>query len=467
MQPERQALLAKAHKAQAAKRGHASEREPRRQNVDAGQVVPLKPKANGKPSADGAEALDNVRAFISKYCILPSPAALDAVTLWAAHTWVVEVLDTTPRLAVLAAEAESGKTRVLELLEQLVRAPEKAGSSTAAAIFRLVDAGHEDDGELPTLLLDEAQHMFRPARGSDPGGGDIRAIVNDGYRRGATAQRCDGPNNKVKRFRSYAPVAMAGLKGFLPDDTRSRSIVIRMRRRAPGERVASFRYRTVIPEAEPIRDALSSWMRSVVGRAGSSIPEMPAGVTDRSADVWDALLTVADLAGGHWPETARTACAEFVLGGNEVDDLSVGEKLLAKMREVLTDERAMSTADLLARINADDELPFGAWNKGNGASTNWLCHELREHEVRTKNVRPPGSAATTNGYHIDQFADAFARYLPPDTEPAAEDTNPFAEDPASIAGGECCEGGDLQVRCSLCQQSPTYYRRQQTEGTIQ
>ena len=28
---------------------------------------------------------------------------------------------------------------------------------------------------------------------------------------------------------------------------------------------------------------------------------MPAGIEDRNADVWEALLAVADLAGGDWP----------------------------------------------------------------------------------------------------------------------------------------------------------------------
>jgi hypothetical protein len=41
-------------------------------------------------------------------------------------------------------------------------------------------------------------------------------------------------------------------------------------------------------------------------------PDMPPGVEDRDADVWEALLAVADLAGGHWPTTARKAAVTLV-----------------------------------------------------------------------------------------------------------------------------------------------------------
>ncbi|HKH54183.1 MAG TPA: DUF3631 domain-containing protein [Propionibacteriaceae bacterium] len=34
-------------------------------------------------------------------------------------------------------------------------------------------------------------------------------------------------------------------------------------------------------------------------------PEMPAGVDDRSADLWEPMLAIAELAGGDWPQRHR------------------------------------------------------------------------------------------------------------------------------------------------------------------
>ena len=44
---------------------------------------------------------------------------------------------------------------------------------------------------------------------------------------------------------------------------------------------------------------------------------MPAGVEDRDADVWEALLAVADAAGGDWPERARAAAVALVAQSKE------------------------------------------------------------------------------------------------------------------------------------------------------
>jgi len=70
-----------------------------------------------QPQISGAELLSAVHAFIRRFVAFPSPVYLDAVTLWAAHAHMVEHFHTTPRLAVLSPEPESGKTRVLEILD--------------------------------------------------------------------------------------------------------------------------------------------------------------------------------------------------------------------------------------------------------------------------------------------------------------------------------------------------------------
>ncbi|HSR24455.1 MAG TPA: hypothetical protein VLW53_12950, partial [Candidatus Eisenbacteria bacterium] len=59
--------------------------------------------------------------WFGRYARFPSPAALDAVTLWAAHAHMrdeagVLVFRATPRLFLLSSEPGSGKSRVLELI---------------------------------------------------------------------------------------------------------------------------------------------------------------------------------------------------------------------------------------------------------------------------------------------------------------------------------------------------------------
>jgi hypothetical protein len=58
---------------------------------------------------------------------------------------------------------------------------------------------------------------------------------------------------------------------------------------------------------------------------------MPAGIVDRDADVWEALLAVADGAGGDWPKLARVAAVALVADAKE-QPASLGVRLLADMK---------------------------------------------------------------------------------------------------------------------------------------
>src|SRR5699024_5923186 len=120
----------------------------------------------------------------------------------------------------------------------------------------------------------------------------------------------------------------------LPDTIMTRSVVVRMRRRAPGERVEPWRLRTCGPDADALGERLREWS----GRVQHLVrwPEMPEGVEDRDADVWEALLAVADLAGGVWPERAAAA-ARAIVGRSRERTLTIGVMLLRDLRAVFTD----------------------------------------------------------------------------------------------------------------------------------
>ena len=72
---------------------------------------------------------------------------------------------------------------------------------------------------------------------------------------------------ETEELPAYCAVAMAGLDD-LPDTIMSRSIVVRMRRRAPDETVEPWRRRVNGPEGEEIAARLSNW-------AEASVPGQP------------------------------------------------------------------------------------------------------------------------------------------------------------------------------------------------
>ena len=269
--------------------------------------------------------LDDVAAFVCRFSAFPTEYCAPTLALWYAHTHIADRLYVTPRLILDSAEPGSGKTRVLEVAQYLVVAPEMTVSASRAALFRLVAEGPV------TLLFDEVDTVFRTRTGRS--NEDLRAMLNAGYKRSATIPRYDARSRTVRRFPVYAPVALAGLAGGMPATITTRAITIHMRRRRSDQQVEPFRERAVEHQARPIRAALAQWMAMVAHQVAIAEPVMPAGVTDRSAEIWEPLIAIADAAGDHWPTTARQACRHFVstaIRGEGPLDI----RLLADIREV-------------------------------------------------------------------------------------------------------------------------------------
>jgi Protein of unknown function (DUF3631) len=365
---------------------------------------------------DGAQLLDDVRKFLGRFVAFPSSHAQVAVTLWAAHTHLVAQFDSTPRLALLSPEKQSGKTRTLEILDLLCAGPERLSDASAAFIFRRIGQGEV------TVELDECDAIWK-RRNSDESAEALRSIVNAGHRKGATVGRVemDGKSGKLVRFPVYAPVALAGIGG-LPDTILDRSVIVRMRRRAPDEKVEEYRERTTRPEGEGLRVLLADWCASVAEKIGDQWPDMPAGVHDRPADVWEPLLVVADLAGGRWPELARAACVAFVDGSRE-DVASLGVRLLGDLRDIFGEHEVVSTETILGKLHALEEAPWGDWY-GKPLDSRGLAKLLKPYGICSTKVRI--GEASVRGYRRDDLWDAWSRYLAPPSGTSGTSGTPLA-----------------------------------------
>jgi Protein of unknown function (DUF3631)/Domain of unknown function (DUF3854) len=349
--------------------------------------------------ADGAALLDAVRAFGCRYVSWPSPHAGAVFALWTAHAHAAGVWESTPRLAVLSPEPGSGKTRALEVAELMTPRPLLCLSPSPASVFRTIELAR------PTLLIDETDSIFTH-HGKDDANEDLRALLNAGHRRGAKVPRVVGVTMEVKLFPVYAPVALAGL-GDLPQTLMTRSVVIRMRRRAPGEHVEPFRYRDARELARPLAASLAAWAKHHAPALGAARPAMPPGITDRPADVWEPLLAVADAAGGHWPVTAREACLALAPLA-ESGEASLGIRLLSDLWDVFNGADAVPTAVILGKLNAMDEAPWGNLG-GFPLDARGLARRLKGYGVESRSVRSGGTVG--KGYRAADLFDSWTRYV--------------------------------------------------------
>jgi hypothetical protein len=413
---------------------------------------------------EGAALLEDVQKFLSRFIAYPSDHALVAHVLWIAHTHLMKAWESTPRIAFLSPEPASGKTRSMEVTELLVPNAVAAVNVTPAYLFRKVGG---EDGP-PTILFDEIDTVFGPKAKENE---EVRALINAGHRRGAVAGRCvvRGKVVETEEIPAYAAVALAGL-GWLPDTILSRSIIIRMRRRAPDEKVEAFRRRVHAPIGEALRRRLAGWAATILDEATEARPDMPLGVEDRNADMWEPLLAIADIAGGEWPQRARKTAQTLVAVAREVEP-SLNIRLLADLRTVFGGQEVLSTKKVLAELCLIEDAPWSSL-RGKPISDNQLAQRLRQYGVKSKNVRIGDVVA--KGYAAADLHDVWRRYLPPlgdkpatvattatsssfqdnlvaavKNEPATDEAGPLHEsrpDVAPVAGDVAARSGEDSAR---------------------
>ncbi|WP_019061139.1 DUF3631 domain-containing protein [Streptomyces prunicolor] len=360
---------------------------------------------------DGAALLDEVEAFHRRFNVFPTQSAYVAVALWDAHAHLIECFETTPRIAFLSPEPGSGKSRALEIVELLTPRPVTTVSASANALYRLVDSA----AGLPTVLFDEVDTIFGPKAGTDEA---LRGFLNAGWRRTAGALRCvgEGSNQNAQIFNSYCAVAMAGL-GSLPDTVLTRSVIIRMRKRAPNEKAEPYRQRTHEKQGHALRERLAKWADTVRDQVANAWPDMPEGVTDRPADMWEPLLAVADAAGGTWPDRARAACLELISAAHDNDESSIGVRLLTDLRDkVFCGDDRVPTAVIIESLLHIEDAPWGDLDD-KPINSRTLARLLGQYVTPSnKPIKPRGIRTPQGfpkGYYADDLTDAWTRYCPP------------------------------------------------------
>jgi hypothetical protein len=149
-----------------------------------------------------------------------------------------------------------------------------------------------------------------------------------------------------------------------------------------------------------------------------SDPSVPETGNDRASDNWAPLLNIADVAGGEWPERARTAM--LALEGSS-DEGTTKELLLKDISGIFDEMERMSSAALVEELIKIEDHPWGDWRKGRPITQNGLARLLKPFGILSKTIRIDDH--TPKGYTRDQFTDVFKRYLPP-THPFQSATTP-------------------------------------------
>jgi hypothetical protein len=327
-----------------------------------------------------------------------SCAAADATALWIVHTYLIDVADATPRLAVKSPEKRCGKTTLLTVISHLALRTLATSNISAAALFRTIEAFK------PTLVIDEADTFVAMSE-------ELRGIINSGHTRGtAFVVRTEGEDFQPRRFSTWAAIAFATI-GKLPGTVEDRSIAVPLRRRRPDEKVE--RLRRDRSHLHQVASRMARWAADHADKIAETDPEIPEHLHDRAADNWRPLLAIADHAGGDWPVRARGVAIKLSAEG-AADQDSMRTMLLADVRTAFQTKRTdrLSSDDLVGHLWTLEERPWPELNKGKPITKNGLARLLRPFGISSGTIRLAGER-TAKGYYLSAFDDAFARYLTP------------------------------------------------------
>ena len=324
------------------------------------------------------------------------------VAAWIIATWVVEAFDISAYLVARSPTRECGKTRLLEVIQELARKPFSTISASEASLFRIVDK------EGPTVIMDESEALS----GRSDRAVAIRSILNAAHRRGPGVPRCEGERNDVRWFRVFGFYAIAAI-GKLWDTIEGRSIILKMQRKSPSDKLKRFRLRQVKVEAQDSVRKIARWAQDHLKEIEAADPELPDFMGDREQDIWECLLKVGQIISQETYEELVKA-AKSLQGEDE--DNAPQIQLLRDLKVIISKYDQVFSETLCRELWAMEDRQWPEYRNGKPITQNQLARLLKNFQLpdglplRPRKIRI--GEDTKQGYRAKWFEKLFETYAP-------------------------------------------------------
>jgi hypothetical protein len=357
-----------------------------------------------------------VAGFIRRFVFFRDDVIYDLVAAWIITTYLKDLFEYVGYLFAHSPEPQSGKSRLLEILDLLVM--DSSGvlvSPTEAVIFRTANE---------TQLLDEVD-----AWGNKDA---LKSVLNAGFRAGGAVVRMEERKEegyRKVRFPVYGPRALAGIGTKILDvTTRDRTFMLEMVRQTKTERRQRLRMRAVKPEAECLKGRIVEWAKANKAAIAdvydkSKFPYLDH-LRDRTIDITQPLASVIEVAySGKAINRARTRLVRAVsITRTEEHSPKDQHKVLKQLLQVPeAEDPLVGTAIELNGICANLQDP---------PSQEAITSTLRTYGFETKSCRKDGGEPRYRYVlHKAKLEEILVRYgaegeIQP-AEPAAEQAEPM------------------------------------------
>ncbi len=235
---------------------------------------------------DPAQTYLQLAELVRSFVMFPedrNEGTLATVSLWIIMSYLYPIWPSVPYLSV-GGPAGSGKSRLFEVLAELVFRPLGSSNMTAPCLFRTL---HQRGG---TLLLDEAERL----KDRSAEAGELRSILLAGYKANGKAHRLTGEEFATRAFDVFGPKALACIAG-LPEALVTRCIPITMFRAASDSPIVHRRMSDYQSQFQSVRNDLHamalSYGQDVLTSSGQLFS--PEGLTARDCEIWQPLIDLA------------------------------------------------------------------------------------------------------------------------------------------------------------------------------
>jgi hypothetical protein len=334
-------------------------------------------------AVDGDKLVTELIGDLTRYVSLESDYAA-VVAFWTIHTYLLDHIYITPRLAVTAPQPRCGKTTLMSWLETVVQRPiGGVVNISAAGVFHIVEE------RKPTLLIDEADTFLAK-------NDELRGILNSGHQKNGVVLRWDPKAKCSIEYKTFSACAIS-LIGTLPATLQDRSVCVRLQRRRPDEKIASLRGDRISDE---LARRCARWALDNQHLYAYADPAMPEQLFNRVEDNWRPLIAIADVIGGEWPTRFREIAVR-IAALEAGEDPSADTQLLRDIQDIFGDRPWITTDELLGRLHLREYI----------MSSKRLANRLKPYSIKPKQERRGDVERGHRGYLAKDFADVFARYL--------------------------------------------------------
>ena len=200
---------------------------------------------------DGAALFDEIEQRITRYVFIGEHERA-VIIAFIVHCHTIDAFTTTPRIKVTSPEENCGKSLLaVDVMGPLLPAGSVLSVSiTPAALYRKLNGKTP-----PTFVLDEFDNTLgRKGALDSETQSTLLAVLNSGYKKGATVDRCVPPSYESVAFPVFAPVVVVGIRPALSKPFETRTIPIEMQRPLPDEQPDVFEWsKETMAESETAR----------------------------------------------------------------------------------------------------------------------------------------------------------------------------------------------------------------------